>query len=131
MKRILIVDDDVAVTNYFMVFLMQTEMFDVTVENDSRNVEGLLAEGGFDLMLLDMDMPNISGMEILRRMRARGDEMPVIILTGVSDVDLAVKAMKLDAFDYLVKPVDDDTLLEVIENAVEHDALHQSIERLP
>jgi DNA-binding NtrC family response regulator len=131
MKRILIVDDDVAVTNYFMVFLMQTEMFDVTVENDSRQVEGLLKEGDFDLMLLDMDMPNISGMEILRRMRARGDEMPVIILTGVSDVDLAVKAMKLDAFDYLVKPVDDDKLLEVIENAVEHDALHQSIEQLP
>src|SRR6056297_857070 len=121
MKHILIVDDDVAVTNYFMVFLMQTEMFDVTVENDSRNVEGLLAENDFDLMLLDMDMPNISGMEILRRMRVRGDDMPVIILTGVSDVDLAVKSMKLDAFDYLVKPVDDDTLLEVIENAVEHD----------
>jgi two-component system response regulator HydG len=131
MKKILIVDDDVAVTNYFMVFLMQTEMFDVTVENDSRNVEGLLAESDFDLMLLDMDMPNISGMEILRRMRARGDDMPVIILTGVSDVDLAVKSMKLDAFDYLVKPVDDDKLLEVIENAVEHDALHQSIEQLP
>jgi DNA-binding NtrC family response regulator len=82
-------------------------------------------------MLLDMDMPNISGMEILRRLRARGDDMPVIILTGVSDVDLAVKAMKLDAFDYLVKPVDDDKLLEVIENAVEHNALHQSIEQLP
>ncbi|MCP4800627.1 MAG: response regulator, partial [bacterium] len=90
MKKILLVDDDVAVTNYFMVFLMQTELFDPTIENDSREVEALLDENSYDVILLDLDMPNVSGMDILKIMHAKKIDSPVIILTGVSDVDLAV-----------------------------------------
>jgi DNA-binding NtrC family response regulator len=131
MKRILIVDDDTAVTNYLMVFLMQTGVFDPLVVNDSREVETLLAGDPFDLILLDMDMPNVSGMDILRGMRDRGDETPVLILTGVHDVELAVKAMKLGAFDYLTKPVDDDKLLQVMDDAMEHGDLHREIDRIP
>jgi len=131
MQRILIVDDDVAVTNYLMVFLMQTERFETTVVNDSREVPPLLVPGAFDVILLDMDMPNVTGMDILRLLHERGVPTPVIVLTGVSDVDLAVKAMKLAAFDYLTKPVDDDHLLQVIDSALEHRALQSSIEQLP
>jgi DNA-binding NtrC family response regulator len=131
MKKILIIDDDVAVTNYLMVFLMQTEQFEPTVVNDSREVEGLLAKEGFSAALLDMDMPHVSGLDILKMMRAKGMHMPVIILTGVGDVDLAVKSMKLGAFDYLTKPVDDEHLLEVIGAALEHHQLHHSIKDLP
>jgi len=132
MKKVLIVDDDVAVTNYFMVFLVQTEQFEPTVVNDSRLVEELLVKEHFDVIMLDMDMPNVSGMDIMRMMRAKGiDTTPVVILTGVSDVDLAVRAMKLGAFDYLTKPVDDQHLLQVLENAIEHRALRRSIEELP
>jgi len=131
MKRILIVDDDVAVTNYFMVFLMQTELFEPTVINDSREVESLLAETAFDVIMLDLDMPNVTGMDILKMMQSRGDGTPVIILTGVSDVDLAVQAMKHGAFDYLTKPVDDENLLDALNNAMEHGALHSTIEQLP
>ncbi|MCX5754058.1 MAG: sigma-54 dependent transcriptional regulator [Candidatus Krumholzibacteria bacterium] len=131
MKRILIVDDDVAVTNYFMVFLVQTGLFEPSVANDSREVAGLLQRERFDAILLDMDMPNVSGMDILRAMRGKGDDTPVVILTGVSDVDLAVRAMKLGAFDYLTKPVDDQNLVHVLENAIEHRTLHETIDRLP
>jgi DNA-binding NtrC family response regulator len=130
MKRILIVDDDIAVTNYFMVFLMQTGLFDTTVVNDSRKVTGILEKETFDIILLDMDMPNVTGMNILYDMRGRGDNTPVVILTGVSDVDLAVRAMKQGAFDYLIKPVDDDYLLEVLNNALEHGALIHTIDQL-
>ncbi len=131
MKRVLIVDDDVAVTNYFMVFLMQTGTFEPTVVNDSRQVEGLLGEESFDVMMLDLDMPNVSGMDILALMAERGISMPVVILTGVNDVDLAVKCMKRGAFDYLTKPVDDEYLLEVLDNALQHGAMHETIDRLP
>ena len=72
MKRILIVDDDVAVTNYLMVFLIQTGRFETSVVNDSREVAGLLQRERFDAILLDMDMPNVSGMDILRTMRESG-----------------------------------------------------------
>lgn len=131
MKKILIVDDDPAVTNYLMVFLMQTGLFETTVVNDSREVSDLLIADAFDIVLLDMDMPNVSGMDILNEMHSKGLDIPVVVLTGVSDVDLAVKAMKLGAFDYLIKPADDDKLLEVLNNAMEHRVLHRNIETLP
>jgi DNA-binding NtrC family response regulator len=131
MKKVLIVDDDVAVTNYFMVFLMQTELFEPEVENDSRRVKKLLKENHYDVIMLDLDMPNITGMEILKMMKAEGIECPVLILTGVSDVDLAVRAMKYGAFDYLTKPVDDEHLLEVLASALEMQAMKQSMDELP
>ena len=131
MKKVLIVDDDVAVTNYFMVFLMQTEIFEPQVENDSRLVADLLKQNHYDVIMLDLDMPNITGMEILQMMKAEGIEIPVLILTGASDVDLAVRAMKNGAFDYLTKPVDDEHLLEVLASAMEMGAMKQTLEELP
>ncbi len=131
MKKILVVDDDLAVTNYLMVFLMQSGQFQPTVVNDSREVPDLIVSTRFDIVLLDMDMPNVSGMDILNVMHRKKIDTPVVVLTGVSDVDLAVRAMKLGAFDYLIKPVDDDKLMEVLNNALEHSVLRKTIDQLP
>ncbi len=131
MRKILIIDDDPAVTNYLKVFMMQTGLFDTTVVNDSREVGPLLAGTTFDIVLLDMDMPNVNGMDILSEMRRKRIDTPVVVLTGVSDIDLAVKAMKLGAFDYLTKPADEEKLLGVIDQAIEHRVLHKTIEGLP
>ena len=117
MKKILIMDDDVAVTNYLKVFLTQTGLYDLVVVNDSRQVAPLLAKEPFDIILLDMVMPNVSGMDILTDIHTRGMDTQVVILTGISDVDLAVNAMKLGAFDYLIKPVDEQKLLDTLQNA--------------
>jgi DNA-binding NtrC family response regulator len=130
-KKILIVDDDAAVTNYLLVFLTQTERFDPVIVNDSRIVPDQLAREQFDVVLLDMDMPEVSGADILKLMRQRGIQTPVVVLTGVGGVDLAVRAMKLGAFDYLTKPVDDDHLLEVLELALQQGALHRTLNELP
>ena len=131
MKQILIVDDDVAVTNYFMVFLAQTGLFETTIVNDPREVMAHFEKTDFDVVLLDIDMPYVSGMDILQNMDEQAITVPVIVLTGVNDVDLAVKSMKLRAFNYLVKPVDDDKLLEVIDDALKHSVLQKSIDELP
>jgi len=71
---------------------------------------------GYD-MVLDVNMPDISGIELLGRLAARGALPPVIILTGYADVPLAVKAMKLGALDFLEKPFSDDALLERVDRA--------------
>ncbi len=131
MKRVLLVDDDIAVTNYFMVFLMQTEEYESTVVNDSSTVPDLLDRFEFDAILLDMDMPKLNGLEILKIIKDKKISSPVIILTGVSDVDLAVKAMKLGAFDYLTKPVDDEQLLGTLVAAIKHKDVHSKISELP
>jgi FixJ family two-component response regulator len=118
MSRLLIVDDDVAVTNSLLVLFMQTGRYEVEILNDSTLVPTLLLQTSFDALLLDMDMPGLSGMDILRRLRESGDDTPVVVLTGVGDAEPAVRAMKLGAFDYLIKPADEDALVEVIDAAV-------------
>ncbi|MBC8478509.1 sigma-54-dependent Fis family transcriptional regulator, partial [bacterium] len=131
MLRVLVIDDDKAVTNYFMVFLMQTGRFETSVINDSRLVCDLLQQQRFDVILLDMDMPFISGLDILRSMQEQGIHTPVIVITGVSDLEMAVKSMKRGAFDYLTKPIEDEKLLEVIDKAIAHHTIHEDIEQLP
>ena len=131
MRKLLMVDDDVAVTNHLMVFLMQTELYEPTVSNDSRDVAGLLEAEPFDVILLDMDMPNVTGMDILKHMKEREITTPVIILTGVNDAELAVKSLKLGAYDYITKPVDNDYLIDVLDKAIQHGSLDVSINELP
>jgi len=130
-QKILVVDDDVAVTNYLMVFLMQTEKWEPTVINDSRNIPELLQREHFDAILLDINMPGLSGMDILKIIREKKIDTPVVILTGFADVDLAVQTMKLGAFDYLTKPVEDEHLLEVLGKAIQHRTVHRTITTLP
>ena len=130
MDKILIVDDDVAVTNYLMVFLMQTEEYESTVVNDSLAVPDMLDSETFDIILLDMDMPGLTGLDILREVRERELDTPVVILSGVNDVELAVNALKLGAFDYLTKPVEDEKLLDVLRSAVKHKSLHLKINEM-
>ncbi|MCD4657134.1 MAG: sigma-54 dependent transcriptional regulator [Planctomycetes bacterium] len=131
MRKLLICDDDVAVTNYLMVFLMQTEKYESTIVNDSRDVPEILERETFDAIVLDMDMPHLSGMDILKLVKEKKIDTPVIILTGVSDVDLAVKALKLGAFDYLTKPVDDEFLLSTLDKSIQHRTLRTRIIQLP
>jgi DNA-binding NtrC family response regulator len=130
-KRILIIDDDVAVTNYFLVLLTQTERYEPVIVNDARRVPELLKACQFDAVILDIDMPELNGVEILRMMHERENPTPVVVLTGVGDVEPAVKAMKYGAFDYLVKPADDEHLLEVLDQAVEHGRLRRLLSALP
>jgi DNA-binding NtrC family response regulator len=131
LHKILIVDDDVAVTNYLMVFLMQTEKFEPTVMNDSTDIPMLLERENFDALILDMDMPQLSGSDILRFVKENNINTPVIVLTGVAEVELAVESMKLGAFDYLTKPVEDEHLLDVLTKAIEHSEMHTNIDQLP
>ncbi|MDH7516648.1 MAG: sigma-54 dependent transcriptional regulator [Bacteroidota bacterium] len=119
MTRILVLDDDRAVLNYLNVFLLQTGEFDVTLLSDSTQAVRMLGESTFDILLLDMDMPEVTGLDILKAIDERGIDVSTIVLTGVEDIELAVSAMKLGAHDYLTKPVNTDTMLNAIRSALE------------
>ena len=69
-------------------------------------------------LILDIRMPEMSGIELQREMKARGIDLPIIILTGHADVESAVKTLKMGAVDFLQKPADTDELFESVENAV-------------
>ena len=81
---------------------------------------GLLAieRGSYDLILLDMKLPDIDGMEILKIIRARTHAPGVVVMTGYSTMANALQAMKLGAIDYLAKPFTDDELVEAVKKAI-------------
>ncbi len=120
MDRILVIDDDQAVLNYLNVFLLQSGNFEVTTLSNSNKAYAELWKNSYDLLILDMDMPDVTGLDILRNIQENNIEIPTIVLTGVDDVELAVSAVKLGAMEYLTKPVENERLLKLINVALEN-----------
>ena len=118
MNNILVVDDDAAILNYLNLFLLQTGRFKIRTIQDSTQVFKILENEVFDIILLDMDMPNITGIDILNYIKKEEVDIVPVVLTGVEDVDLAISAMKSGTFDYLLKPIEEDKLLQVLDSAL-------------
>ena len=92
-----------------------------TVESAYTGQEGLgkLADASFDLVITDLKMPGISGMEALKKIKHDDPDIGIIMITGYSTAETAVEAMKLGAFDYLPKPFTPDELMAAVSKAVE------------
>ena len=119
MTKVIIIDDDQSILNYLRLFLLQTGKFKIETLNDSRKAFQILEKGNYDILLLDMYMPSVSGLDILKYIKEQNIDVITIVLTGVEDIDLAIAAMKLGTFEYFLKPIDDNKLLEVLETAIE------------
>ncbi|HWI53674.1 MAG TPA: response regulator, partial [Symbiobacteriaceae bacterium] len=102
-QRILVVDDDVKITSFLRRALV-LEGYEVLVANGGQEALRTVAEFPPDLMILDLMMPEIDGLEVCRRVRTLGDELPIIILTARDAVSDRVQGLDMGADDYLVKP---------------------------
>ncbi|HME44316.1 MAG TPA: sigma-54 dependent transcriptional regulator [Syntrophorhabdales bacterium] len=131
MNKILVIDDDQAVLNYLNIFLLQTGSLDVTTLANSTRAYDLLKTDRYDVLLLDMDMPDVTGLDILKSIQENNIDVETIVLTGVEDIDLAVSAMKLGAVEYLVKPVDNERLLTLINTVLENRRSQKIIDQEP
>ncbi|MCX7140459.1 MAG: sigma-54 dependent transcriptional regulator [Proteobacteria bacterium] len=123
--RILVVDDEEIVIRSCVRILGDDG--DKEVETAQDGVEALrkLDERHFDVLILDIMMPKMDGLEVLRRVKEMHPDIDVIMVTGLSQIDTAVKSMKLGAFDYLPKPFDPDELKLVVTRALERRQLLQ------
>ncbi len=118
MKRVLVADDDRSGRRALQILLEQLGV-DTVAADDGRAALDAFRAGRFDLVLTDMRMPQLDGIGLLREIRAIDPEVPVILLTAYGTIESAVEAMKLGAFDYILRPLD----VDVVEAAVRR-ALH-------
>ena len=113
---ILIVDDE----DRFCSTLKRV-MKEKGIEADTANsgMEALekIKQRDYDVIILDLKMPGLSGIETLKEIKKFNDKIEVILLTGHSSVDSGIDGMKLGAYDYIIKPVDIDKLLEIVNSA--------------
>jgi DNA-binding NtrC family response regulator len=114
LPRILIVDDDPGQRSLLTSFLQSQGFETVTVESGERALE-TLREGKFDMMISDVRMPGLSGLETLRRARQEHATLPVLLITAYTDIREAVGAMRDGAVNYLAKPIDLDELLVTVQ----------------
>lgn len=127
--RVLAVDDEPVVCESIRRVLAD-EGYRVTTTTSARDGIDLLAREVIDLVLLDIKMPDLDGIEFLRRARALSPETEVVIVTGYATIDTAVEAIKLGAFDYLEKPVSPPQLIVAAARALERKHLIDLTRRL-
>ncbi|MES2650802.1 MAG: sigma-54 dependent transcriptional regulator [Bacteroidota bacterium] len=117
MAKILIIEDDTTFAELLDVFLTKNHHQLQTVVTVQQSIK-ILDQQEFDLLLIDYRLPDGTGLDVLRTVREKGINIPVIIMTSFNDVRTAVKSMQLGAFDYITKPVNPDELLMVIKHSL-------------
>lgn len=113
-----IIDDDQAVRDS-LAFLLQTSRIAVAVHESGLEFLSRLTADDHGCIITDIRMPDINGIDLLRRVQDLKVQMPVIVITGHGDVPLAVEAMKLGAFEFLEKPFDEDAMLAAVRLALD------------
>lgn len=113
-----LIDDDSAVLDSLQLYFMRRNVKTACFESAEAFLAAL--DGGTepDCVVSDVRMPGMSGLDLVRRLNARRSIAPVILITGLGDIDMAVAAIKLGAFDFIEKPFDEGRLLASIRNAV-------------
>jgi UDP-3-O-[3-hydroxymyristoyl] N-acetylglucosamine deacetylase len=129
-QRVLIVDDDAGVTRSLEAVL-RDEGFDIATVTTGGAAIGALETFAPDLVLLDVWMPDLDGIEVLGSIRKRGDTPPVIVLSGHATVEIAVKATRLGAVDFIEKPFSIDGLMSSIRRALGQTAPDAEIPTTP
>lgn len=115
--RVLVVDDDRAICDYMETFLTK-DGFEVKTLNDPSEAPDEVKTGGYHLVVLDLMMPKMDGLQVLERIRKVDNDVAVVIFTGYPSLETAVQSMKLDAVDYLKKPFNPEEFRVVVDRVM-------------
>ncbi len=127
--RVLVADDDRAVRTALQVNLSKAG-YEVTLVPSAEHALEALRGGPFDVLLTDVKMPGLGGMELLAQVRTHWPDVRVVVMTGFGSVQDAVTAMKAGAADYIIKPIERDELLLLLERALETRAMQRELVQL-
>jgi DNA-binding NtrC family response regulator len=117
-EKILIVDDEVDMRELLELIITDRTSYQVVTVSNPLEVPALLKEGGFDLLISDLRMPQMDGMELLEQARKIDPQLPYIILTAYGTVESAIEAMRKGALDYITKPFRQEQILLTVEKAL-------------
>jgi DNA-binding NtrC family response regulator len=122
---VLLVDDEIEFVETLMK-RMRKRKVDIRAVQSGEEALAALEGGGIDIVVLDVKMPGMDGIEVLREIKSRYPLIGVIMLTGHANVEVAIQGMTLGAFDYLMKPMDLDELLYKIQDAYQKKAIQEA-----
>ena len=126
---VLVVDDDEGLLLSIKATLVSSGLPEPALVSDSRRVLDLVREHEFQLILLDLMMPHLTGMEVLRRIKNESLNVECVIVSAIDDVASAVQAMNLGASDYLVKPLNSDKLVALVNRTLEKYSVQHELEQ--
>src|SRR5882672_5048724 len=115
--RILLIEDDENIASSLQLVL-GNEGYEVVVNKRGDDGLALAQKESFDLVLTDLKLPGLNGLELIRQLHSTQPRLPIILMTAHGTSETAIEATKFGAYDYLVKPFEMDELLEVVEHAV-------------
>jgi two-component system response regulator AtoC len=127
--RVLLVDDDASLVDT-LAFGLRKRGYVVSTHIDPQTVRATVSAEDFDVMVTDLNMGGIGGIELCRQIVENRPDLPVIVLTAFGSLETAVSAIRAGAYDFISKPVATDALVIAIDRAARHRALHEEVKRL-
>ncbi|MBD3298540.1 MAG: response regulator [candidate division Zixibacteria bacterium] len=128
-RRVLVIDDEVFVRDLLIDFFEKLDFEPVTAADGNAGVDAF-RQGTFSAVLVDLKMPGKSGIETLSDIRAIDTKTPVIIMTGYPTIDTSIEALRLGAYDYIIKPFKLQDLRDIVDRAIREQELHAEIDTL-
>ncbi|HKJ07372.1 MAG TPA: sigma-54 dependent transcriptional regulator [Flavobacteriaceae bacterium] len=124
MAKILLIEDEAAIRRVLKKIISEeNEAYEVEEAEDGLLGVEMIAKNDFDLVLCDIKMPKMDGVEVLEKVKTIKPEIPIVMISGHGDLDTAVNTMRLGAFDYISKPPDLNRLLNTVRNALDRKEL--------
>lgn len=127
--KILVVDDEPLITNLFEVSLRE-EGYPIEIASNGKKAMERFLYGDFDVVITDVNMPEMDGRSLLDNLKSVKPEVIVIVITGYPSVDSAIETMRMGAYDYITKPIDPDVVINVIKRAWDKQSLELQKEDL-
>jgi len=116
-SRILVVDDEESIRE-FLEIMLKKEGYEVTLAEDGQKAKDLLVKKSFDMIISDLQMPHVTGIELLKHVKETAPEIVFMMITAFGTTETAVEAMKMGAYDYITKPFKIDEVRLNIQNAL-------------